>query len=115
MKMLIRYLVAMLLATAASTACALTSQDAHQLELAAGLGHLPARDALKAAARQGDPEGQLAYGIYLLNRHDYAPAAHWIRKSAEQGLPLAQEMLGVMYHVGAGVPKDLALAEQWFE
>jgi hypothetical protein len=41
---------------------------------------------------------------------DYAQAAIWYRKAAEQGLALAQSNLGVLYEEGRGVPKDYAQA-----
>ena len=45
---------------------------------------------------------------------DYAQAAHWFGKAAEQGLAAAQYSLGGMYKQGEGVPKDNARAAHWF-
>ncbi len=39
---------------------------------------------------------------------DYAQAAKWYRKAAEQGHAYAQFNLGYMYRFGQGVPQDYA-------
>jgi TPR repeat protein len=46
---------------------------------------------------------------------DYAQAAKWYRKAAEQGNALAQYNLGVMYYNGYGVPKDHSEALEWYQ
>ena len=46
---------------------------------------------------------------------DYAEAAKWYRKAAEQGRANAQNNLGVMYERGQGVPLDYAQAHMWFD
>jgi hypothetical protein len=45
---------------------------------------------------------------------DYAQAAAWHRKAAEQGDAVAQGSLGLMYVGGQGVPQDYAQAATWF-
>ena len=45
---------------------------------------------------------------------DYAQAAAWTRKAAEQGDADAQRYLGLMYDLGQGVPKDAVSAYLWF-
>ena len=45
---------------------------------------------------------------------DYAQAAQWSRKAAEQGHAGAQVSLGSMYIQGTGVPQNYAEAEKWF-
>ena len=45
---------------------------------------------------------------------DYAAAASWYRKAAEQGYARAQNNLGVMYDNGEGVPQDYVTAHMWF-
>ena len=45
---------------------------------------------------------------------DYAKAAHWYRKAAEQGDGWAQTNLGLMYRHGQGVSKDEAKAAYWY-
>ncbi len=44
---------------------------------------------------------------------DYAEAAKWFRKAAEQGSPPAQAGLGIMYNDGLGVPQDYVQAYMW--
>jgi hypothetical protein len=38
---------------------------------------------------------------------------HWIKVSAEQGNPLAQETLAIAYYFGEDLPRDYALACKW--
>ena len=45
---------------------------------------------------------------------NYAEALKWYRKSAEQGVALAQLGLGIMYAGGKGVTKDYVAAHMWF-
>jgi TPR repeat protein len=45
---------------------------------------------------------------------DYAEAAKWLRKAADQGESLAQDDLGAMYYNGWGVPQDYAEAAKWY-
>jgi hypothetical protein len=45
---------------------------------------------------------------------DYAQAAVWWRKAAEQGIGQAQSNLGVLYFNGQGVPQDNAQAAFWY-
>jgi hypothetical protein len=45
---------------------------------------------------------------------DYAEAAKWYRKAAEQGEPSAQNNLGFMYGKGRGVPPDYVQAHMWY-
>jgi TPR repeat protein len=44
---------------------------------------------------------------------DYAEAAHWYRKAANQGHDLSQFYLGTSYAHGLGVPQNYALAYMW--
>ena len=45
---------------------------------------------------------------------DYAQAAHWFRRAAEQGHTVSQYFLGVMYESGRGVPLDEKESVRWF-
>jgi TPR repeat protein len=45
---------------------------------------------------------------------DYAEAAKWYRRAAEQGNDGAQLFLGIMYQDGRGVPQDYAEAVTWY-
>ena len=84
------------------------------------LGQPPAgRPPLRERAAAGDPEAQFTLGKnYEAGRSglkkDYAEAANWYRKSAEQGNIYAQASLGILYHSGKGLPHDDVQAEMWF-
>jgi len=58
------------------------------------------RNILKVYAGQGEPQ-------------DYAKAAEWFRKAAEQGHAEAQFTLSLLYHDRQGVQKDDAQAAKW--
>jgi TPR repeat protein len=45
---------------------------------------------------------------------DYAQAALWFRKAAEQGNAEAQFILGDLYYEGKGVPQDYTQAALWY-
>jgi hypothetical protein len=45
---------------------------------------------------------------------DDAQAASWYRKAADQGSASGQNMLGMMYELGRGVPKDYGQAMRLF-
>jgi TPR repeat protein len=77
------------------------------------------RPPLRERAAAGDPEAQFTLGKnYEAGRSglkkDYAEAANWYRKSAEQGNIYAQASLGILYHAGKGLPHDDVQAEMWF-
>src|SRR5271156_6027703 len=70
-------------------------------------------------AERGDALAQYVVGLnYLLGdqavSQDYAEAAKWLGKAANQGLSRAQYMLGGMYADGLGVPQDVVRAHMWF-
>ena len=44
---------------------------------------------------------------------DYAEAANWYRRAAEQGDAPPQFLLGLMYEKGRGVPQDFIQAHMW--
>lgn len=46
---------------------------------------------------------------------DYAQAASWYRKAAEQSNARAQYFLGRLYDKGRGVPQDFAEAYFWLD
>jgi TPR repeat protein len=77
------------------------------------------RPPLKERAAAGDPDAQFSLGKnYEAGRsglkQDYAEAANWYRKSAEQGNVYAQASLGILYHSGKGLPHDDVQSEMWF-
>jgi TPR repeat protein len=53
-------------------------------------------------------------GMAAYNRGDYAPAIRVFRTLAEQGNAKAQNVLGVMFRKGEGVPKNPGRAHMWF-
>jgi len=67
--------------------------------------------ACERLADSGDPVGQhrlrLLYHFGWGMPIDFAEAAKWFRKSAEQGNVASQARLGHLYREGQGVPKDL--------
>jgi TPR repeat protein len=68
-------------------------------------------------ARRRLGEGALAdiYERGLLGVvQDYAEAAKWYRKAAEQDNLAMQAALGELYEQGRGVPQDYVLADMWF-
>jgi TonB family protein len=69
---------------------------------------------LKQKAQGGDPQAQTQMGLAFRDNNPDA-AAEWFRKAAEQGNPIAQNDLGVLYHIGRGVPKDLEQAFGWYK
>ena len=75
-----------------------------------------------AAARSDvdcvDAEVQFGLGLQFAigtgAAQDYAQAADWYRKAAEQNHGLAQFNLGIMYAKGQGVVRDDAQSVAWF-
>ncbi|MCI0537733.1 MAG: sel1 repeat family protein [Verrucomicrobiales bacterium] len=72
----------------------------------------------KAKADRGDADAQFGLGFKYANcdgeARDYAQAAQWYLKAADQSHSLAQFNLAVMYAKGQGEPKDEAKALIWF-
>jgi TPR repeat protein len=68
---------------------------------------------LQRAANQEDPFGAHLLGMVLLERSQYAQAAKWFEKAAMQGLPQAQQQLGMLYKDGKGVTADKLQAYVW--
>ncbi len=67
-------------------------------------------------ANAGDANAQWMVGQGLLSPPDADPAAafSWLRRAAEQGHPLAQRDLGLLYEAGWGVTQDLQEAYFWY-
>lgn len=69
---------------------------------------------LQRAADQGDPFGEYLLGRVKEERNDYAAAAGWYHKAAQQGLPQAQRHLGDLLRQGqGGVHQDKFEAYVW--
>jgi uncharacterized protein len=58
--------------------------------------------------------GPLEDGEAAYQREDYATAYRLLRPLADQGNAEAQDMLGTMYVVGEGVPKNYSEAVKWY-
>jgi TPR repeat protein len=84
------------------------------------IGQVPAPQVLLRLAEGGDPLAQLrvavghALGEFGLEK-DEALANHWYRQAAEQGLAMAQYLLGTRYARGAGVTRDDGQAFHWYQ
>jgi TPR repeat protein len=69
-------------------------------------------------AASGDAAAQCGLGrIYALGQgvpQDYAQAALWYRKAADQGCAKAQDYLGYLYFDGQGVRQDSTQAAMWY-
>lgn len=78
---------------------------------------LEAHARVKAEQGEARAEDQLGW-LLALNPaagapRDYAEAAKWFRKAADQDYPDAQINLGLLYYKGLGVPKDPVEAYYW--
>ena len=76
-------------------------------------------DTIRAAAALGNRDAQQLLGDMHMQGQggvplDYAEAARWYRKAAEQGSVAAQNNMGVFYVWGYGMPQDNVEAYAWF-
>lgn len=99
----------------AAAACALLAAG---LQLAAAQGKISVED-LKIRAEAGDRTAtrQLADAYYLGRdgvEQNFAEAARWLLKLAQQGDVRAQTTMGLMYARGYGVKKDPQAAHHWW-
>jgi TPR repeat protein len=69
---------------------------------------------LMKKAQSGDAAAQSRLGGYYFLAKDYAHAAVWYRKAAEQGDTSAPSALGYFSFYGEGVPQDYAQAAIWY-
>jgi TPR repeat protein len=71
---------------------------------------------IDAAAGKASAELDLAgnYRSGLIVEHNVAKAVMLYRRAADQGLPVAQKVLGDLYAEGIGVPRDFATACGWW-
>jgi len=78
----------------------------------------PAVETNETRAGLGDAQAQFNLGVRFAGEgaaQDYAQAAHWYRKAADQSHPLAQFNLAIMYAAGQGVPRDEAQSRLWMQ
>lgn len=70
-------------------------------------------------ALRGDPLAQFRLGrAFITGRsepEDFAEAARWLRRAAEQGMPRAQSDLAVLYEKGLGVRQSYIEAYAWLD
>lgn len=69
---------------------------------------------LQAKADAGDAASQAAIGLAYAGGNgvpqDFAKAAEWLSKAADQDYGVAQAALGLLYYAGKGVPRDYGKA-----
>jgi TPR repeat protein len=78
----------------------------------------PAVETAETLAGHGDAEAQFNLGVKFAGEgaeQDYAQAAHWYLKAADQSHSLAQFNLGIMYATGQGVPRDESKSMGWMQ
>ncbi|WP_265592658.1 tetratricopeptide repeat protein, partial [Verrucomicrobium sp. BvORR034] len=79
----------------------------------------PQYQSLLERANRGLMEAQKRVADLLYNGdgvpQDYAAAAHWYRRAAEQGDNYSHHSLGICYQTGRGVARDDAAAFSHFE
>ena len=78
----------------------------------------PAVETTETRADHGDPEAQFSLGLRFAQpgaAQDYAQAAQWYLKAAEQSHSLAQFNLGIMYAAGQGMPRDEVKSMVWMQ
>ncbi|MGA2809687.1 MAG: tetratricopeptide repeat protein [Terracidiphilus sp.] len=82
--------------------------------------HVPAstsHNANTSLTEQTDADAQFRVGMRYYKGEDvpkdYAKAAYWFCKSADQGHPDGQWHLSMLYFNGQGLPKDYKLAAEW--
>lgn len=74
---------------------------------------------MRRLARHGDRRAQFILGkVYLGGvgvTEDHNKAVSWFRKSANQGYPVAQTILGNLYYSGSSIlPRDYTEAVKWY-
>ena len=78
-----------------------------------------AAETVKSRADHGDAEAQFQLGLLCANggaeAQDFAAAASWYLKAAQQQLPVAEFNLGLLYAHGQGVPRDDVQAFEWIQ
>jgi TPR repeat protein len=84
-----------------------------------GRSQLAAVESTRVLAERGVADAQFSLGLNFANgvgvAQDFAQAAMWYLKAAEQSHPLAQFNLGRMYALGQGLPCDAAKSLMWIQ
>ena len=76
-------------------------------------GAMPEIDTTAAAAATEDEVMTMDDLVAAYNKGQYDLVAKHVIPIADGNYPQAQELLGIMYHNGQGVPKDLNSAVEW--
>ena len=90
--------------------------DKPSYELSDNQPEVVSSETTEALATRGDADAQFSVGFRLATdgkAPDYAQAANWYLKAANQNHALAQFNLGVMYGSGQGVLRDHAQSMMW--
>jgi uncharacterized protein len=91
------------------------AEDVVQAEASLQAGDLPtAMSLFRRAADLNYPLAQARLGDLLVNAEFYPQALELHRKAAEQGEAAGEVGLGRAYADGLGVPRDAALALEWY-
>jgi localization factor PodJL len=103
----------------ATASLATPAEATAETSLAASLPEKLGSQALREAAAAGERNAQFVIASRYLDgktiEQDFAKAADWYRKAAEQELAPAQYRLGTLFERGRGVEKNLETARQWYE
>lgn len=67
------------------------------------------------AAQSGQAKAQYKLGTAYATQQNFAKAAEWLQKSANQGYAPAQNGLSILYLQGMGVTKDDNQALEWLQ
>jgi TPR repeat protein len=81
--------------------------------------HAARADALRPAAKGGDPKAQYALAQHYMDgrgvKESPVIAARWLKKAAGKGHILAQYELARLYDTGGKLKEDLLRAAKWYE
>ena len=78
----------------------------------------PVGETTETRAGHGDADAQFSLGVRFAGEgatQDYAQAAEWYRKAADQSHALAQFNLAIMYAAGQGVSRDESKSMGWMQ
>lgn len=66
------------------------------------------------ASEKGYADAQYFRALYCFQQKNTEEGIKWLSKAAEQGLAVAQYMMGEAYRLGSGVEKDAQKAQTWY-
>ncbi len=84
------------------------------LDIAASDGNPYDLSTLEASAIHGNIQAQFWLGAYYASEGDRVRAIHWYRKAALQGDARAENIMGLAYYKGRGVPRNYLKAVRWY-